>query len=42
MFITRKVIAEIFSIVGVIRQQCTLNFLVGGGAAKLNLLQPSA
>jgi putative FmdB family regulatory protein len=28
MFITRKVIAEIFPIVGVIRQQCMLNFLV--------------
>jgi hypothetical protein len=34
MFKTRKVIAEIFSIVGTIRQQCTLNFTfqrAGGG-----------
>jgi hypothetical protein len=36
---TRKVIAEIFSIIGVIRQQCTLNLLSGGHTVKLNLLQ---
>ncbi len=29
MFKTRKVIAEIFSIVGAIRQQCTWNLLSG-------------
>ena len=34
MFRTRKVIAETFSIVGGIRQQCTLNLLFGGSSLK--------
>lgn len=34
MFRTRKVIAEIFSIVGVIRQQCTLDLFFGGGGRR--------
>src|ERR1700686_3182290 len=35
MFKTRKVIAEIFSIVGAIRQQCTWNLLSGGHTVKV-------
>src|ERR1700730_6096524 len=35
MFKTRKVIAKIFSIVGVIGQQCTLNLLSGGHTVKV-------
>jgi hypothetical protein len=40
MFKTRKVIAEIFLIVGAIRQQCTLNSLSRGHAVKVELAQP--
>jgi Zn finger protein HypA/HybF involved in hydrogenase expression len=35
MFKTRRVIAEIFSIVGVIRQQCTWNLLSEGHTVKV-------
>jgi hypothetical protein len=42
MFITRSVIAEIFSIVGVIRQQCTEFTCREGIRRKLNLLHASA
>jgi hypothetical protein len=42
MFKTRKVIAEMFSIVGAIRQQCMSNLVAGGHTVKVEPAPASA